>query len=118
MALIKATTDSLVICLKVFLASSELFAKPCTMIAEDCVPTFPPVPPISGMYSAISGWAAKVESKDVYKRQGKRLLPVWPSKNYQTDRASLHVPEEYFPNPLRAIGVLAMTPSGRPMYRI
>ena len=46
---------------------------------------------------------------------GKRLLPVWPSKNYQTDRASLHVPEEYFPNPLRAIGVLAMTPSGRPM---
>ena len=43
-ALIKATTASLVTCLKVFLASSELLASPCTMIAEDCVPTFPPVP--------------------------------------------------------------------------
>ena len=41
-ALIKATTASLVTCLKVFLASSELLASPCTMIAEDCVPTFPP----------------------------------------------------------------------------
>lgn len=48
-ALINATTASLVTCLNVFLASSELFASPCTMIAEDCVPTFPPVPPISGI---------------------------------------------------------------------
>ncbi len=41
----------------------ELLARPCTIIAEDWVPTFPPVPPIRGMYSAISGCAAKVASK-------------------------------------------------------
>ena len=48
-ALINATTASLATCLSVFLESSELLANPCTMSAEDCVPTFPPVPPISGM---------------------------------------------------------------------
>ena len=42
-ALIRATTDSLVICLKVSFASNELLARPCTIMAEDCVPTFPPV---------------------------------------------------------------------------
>ena len=62
-ALIAATTDSLAICLNVSLASKELLASPCTIIAEDWVPTFPPVPPIRGMYSAISGCAAKVASK-------------------------------------------------------
>ena len=46
---VKLYPDSLVICLKVSFASSELLARPCTMMAEDCVPTFPPVPPISGM---------------------------------------------------------------------
>ena len=48
-ALINATIASLVTCLKVFLVSRELFANPCTTSAEDCVPTFPPVPPISGI---------------------------------------------------------------------
>lgn len=62
-ALIRATTASFATCLKVFAESSELFANPCTTSADDCVPTFPPVPPINGMYSAISGWAANVESK-------------------------------------------------------
>ena len=38
----------------------------------------------------------------------KRLLPVWPSKNCQTDRASLHVPEEYFPNPLSLPSIIGV----------
>ena len=48
-ALITATTDSLTICFHVLWASSELLASPCTTSAEDCVHTFPPVPPISGI---------------------------------------------------------------------
>lgn len=41
-ALMTATTASLATCLKVSLASSELLARPCTMMADDWVPTFPP----------------------------------------------------------------------------
>ena len=48
-ALMTATTASLATCLKVSLASSELLARPCTMMADDWVPTFPPVPPINGI---------------------------------------------------------------------
>ena len=62
-ALINATTDSLAICLNVLAESNELFASPCTTSADDCVPTFPPVPPINGIYNAISGCAANVLSK-------------------------------------------------------
>ena len=32
-----------------FSALSELLASPCTTMADDWVPTFPPVPPIRGM---------------------------------------------------------------------
>ena len=35
-----------------------LLAKPCTTIAEDWIPTFPPVPPINGIKSAILGLVA------------------------------------------------------------
>ena len=41
-ALITATTASLATCLKVSLASSELLARPCTMMADDWFPRFPP----------------------------------------------------------------------------
>ena len=62
-ALISATTASFATCFSVFAESSELLASPCTTSADDCVPTFPPVPPINGIYKAISGCAAKVLSK-------------------------------------------------------
>ena len=48
-ALMSATIDSFSICFQVLLASRELLANPCTTNADDWVPTFPPVPPISGM---------------------------------------------------------------------
>ena len=32
-----------------------LLANPCTMIEDDCTPTFPPVAPIKGIKKAISG---------------------------------------------------------------
>ena len=63
-ALIAATTDSFGdFVLNVSLASKELLASPCTINCRGLGPTFPPVPPIRGMYSAISGCAAKVASK-------------------------------------------------------
>ena len=40
-ALMTATTASLATCLKVSLASSELLARPCTMMADDGFPRFP-----------------------------------------------------------------------------
>ena len=32
-------------------------------MADDCIPTFPPVPPISGMKSAVAGFLAMFDSK-------------------------------------------------------
>ena len=32
-------------------------------MADDCIPTFPPVPPISGMKSAVAGFLAMFDSR-------------------------------------------------------
>lgn len=42
---------------------SEPFANPCTTKADDCVPTFPPVPPINGMKKSSDVKAANDDSK-------------------------------------------------------
>ena len=62
-ALIKATPNSLNNCFPAVFKSNLPFAKPCTTMADDCIPTFPPVPPISGMKSAVAGFLAMFDSK-------------------------------------------------------
>ena len=63
LALISPTPNSFIICCHVVAASSDPLASPCTIMADDCMPTFPPVPPISGMKSAIVGLTANPASK-------------------------------------------------------
>ena len=58
-----ATPSSFKICLPAWLSDNDLLARPCTMIADDCMPTFPPVPPISGINKAIAGLMEKFPSK-------------------------------------------------------
>ena len=64
-ALIRATPNSLNNCFPAVFKSNLPFAKPCTTMADDCIPTFPPVPPISGMKSAVAGFLAMFDSKSV-----------------------------------------------------
>ena len=51
------------ICFPEFRKEKDPLAKPCTTIAEDCIPTFPPVPPINGMNKAIAGLETNPASK-------------------------------------------------------
>ena len=60
-----ATSSSLSMCLKMCCVLMELFAKPCTAIADDCVPTLPPIPASSGMNRAISGCEPNVLVKQL-----------------------------------------------------
>ena len=62
-ALIRATPNSLNNCFPAVFKSNLPFAKPCTTMADDCIPTFHPVPPISGMKSAVAGFLAMFDSK-------------------------------------------------------
>ena len=61
--LTKPTPTSLRICLPDSLRSSEPLARPWTTMALDCMPTFPPVPPIMGMNRAMAGLVTKPCSK-------------------------------------------------------
>ena len=55
-----ATTISLSMCLNMCCEFNELLARPCTAMADDWVPTLPPIPASNGMKSAISGWLPSV----------------------------------------------------------
>ena len=63
LALIKATANSFSICFPALCNANDPFARPCTTIAEDCIPTFPPVPPIRGIKRAIAGFVINPVSK-------------------------------------------------------
>ena len=54
-ALIKAPPISFSIFWKPFFRLKELEARPCTTIAEDCIPTFPPMAVITGINMAVTG---------------------------------------------------------------
>ena len=82
-ALIKATPNSLNNCFPAVFKSNLPFAKPCTTMADDCIPTFPPVPPISGMKSAVAGFLA---SDAVYHRYGYQVV-FFESHSYVIDRS-------------------------------
>ena len=62
-AFISPTPSSLPICLAACFISRLPLARPCTTIADDCMPTLPPVPPISGINSAMAGLVANPFSK-------------------------------------------------------
>ena len=64
LALINDTPNSFMICVPAWRRSNDPFAKPCTMIAEDCTPTFPAVPAINGINNAMAGVAAKPSSNE------------------------------------------------------
>lgn len=57
-ALMRAPPISLVMFWIIFFALSELEANPFTTIAEDWIPTFPPIAVITGMNIAVAGKSA------------------------------------------------------------
>ena len=63
LALINDTPNSFNICVPAFRRSNDPFANPCTIIADDCMPTFPAVPAINGINSAMAGFVANPVSK-------------------------------------------------------
>ena len=62
LALINETIPSFNICGRMLSCFNELLARPCTTMADDCMPTFPPVPPIRGINKAILGLLARLPS--------------------------------------------------------
>ena len=62
LALINDTPTSFRICVPTLRRSNDPFANPCTMIADDCTPTFPAVPAIKGIKRAMAGTAASPAS--------------------------------------------------------